>query len=180
MSFLGSALSKAKEALTENRELKNEERKRKAKEEARKRLAEAERQRRDELFAEIEQEEEEQEIEKARMESARKTRLSWQPNNITPATPVNSTAASTTVTRERKASTVPSLPQPLFDTSSSNNKSNPVSEVRAPVVLNGASTQTVTSATPRRQSPVVNNRHIETKNIVVLLDSDDEEEIVQG
>lgn len=61
LSFLGTALSRAKSALTEDRELQDQERKRKLKEEARKRAIEEERRRRDEIFAEIAREEEEEE-----------------------------------------------------------------------------------------------------------------------
>lgn len=60
LSFFGNALSRAKSALVENRELQDIERKRKLKEDARQRAIEEERRKRDAVFAEIAREEEEQ------------------------------------------------------------------------------------------------------------------------
>jgi len=59
LSFFGNALSRAKSALNENRELQDTERKRKLKEDARMRAIEEERRKRGEVFAEIAREEEE-------------------------------------------------------------------------------------------------------------------------
>ena len=59
LSFFGNALSRAKSALNENRELQDAERKRKLKEDARRRAIEEERRKRDKVFAEIAREEEE-------------------------------------------------------------------------------------------------------------------------
>lgn len=106
LSFLGSALSRAKSALTENRELQEEERKRKLKEDARQRAIEAERQKRDEIFAEIAREEEELAMQPSRKDKDILRSVTIKPNYQ----PRTTTTVSQTVSSSRTIVHEPNTP----------------------------------------------------------------------
>ncbi|RPB28342.1 hypothetical protein L211DRAFT_378240 [Terfezia boudieri ATCC MYA-4762] len=183
LSFFGNALSRAKSALNENRELQDAERKRKLKEDARRRAIEEERRKRDEVFAEIAREEEEL----AKLVAPKDRDMETQfPSIASVANRQPLTSATVSRAVSSSITTVVHEPNSCTEQRSEDHialaqpRSSDVLTLTDQALVNGIQTQELPkAATPKQASPRPTEsvaRPVKPQVEVICLDSDSEEE----